>query len=203
MIERIEINLLPAEYRIHRKKFVIRREVAYPVLVAALTGFVLFSLTFWFQNSIRIAKNEIRIVQQSIDQNRPIQKEIDQLRQDKQAIEQKIRALEMIDVNREKWVRLMEEFSNRLPPYTWLTSIKEETSTPPVIHIEGRTHSFPEVANFMSNLDACSYIQAVDLARIEKISDADRTFDFALSCAINSDAYLSLPPFASAAGVTR
>jgi Tfp pilus assembly protein PilN len=190
MIERIEINLLPAEYRVHRKQFKIKREVAYPLFAAGLIAAGLSFFTFSLQNSNRIAKNEIKSLQQSIEQNRPIQNEINNLRRGKQAIEQKIRALELINVNREKWVRLMEEFSNRLPEYTWLVNLKEESREPPVIHIEGRTYSFPDVANYMSNLKECAYVKTVDLSEIEQISPKDRIFKFSISCALNPDAYL-------------
>lgn len=189
MIERIAINLLPAEYRVHRKKFQIKREVAYPLLAVGVIGLVLTFLSVSLQNSVWTYRNEIKVIQQKIKQNRPIQNEIDRLRKDKRTIQQKIHALEFINVNREKWVSLMEEFSNRLPAYTWLVSIKEENNTPPVIHIEGRTYSFPEVANFMSNLKACTYILSVDLSQIEQVNVRERLFRFSLSCSINPDAY--------------
>lgn len=190
MIDRIAINLLPAEYRVHRKSFKIKREVAYPILVAAIFWGCIAFWSIGLQNSIRQYKNELRVLQQQIDQNRPIQNEINQLRKNKGIIQEKIHALELINVNREKWVRLMEEFSNRLPAYTWVVSLKEENSTPPVIYVEGRTYSFPEVANYMSNLKACSYMKAVDLSQIEQINSKERLFRFSLSCSINADAYL-------------
>lgn len=190
MIDRIEINLLPAEYRVHRKSFKIQRVVAYPILVAAIIWGCIAFLSIGLQNSIRQYHNEMRVLQQQIDQNRPIQNEINQLRKNKGTIQEKIHALELINVNREKWVRLMEEFSNRLPAYTWVVSLKEENSTPPVVYVDGRTYSFPEVANYMSNLNACSYIKSVDLSQIEQISSKDRLFRFSLSCSINADAYL-------------
>ncbi len=191
MIERIEINLLPAEYRIHRKKIQLKRENIYPVIIAGVIALTLSLISIYIQNSIRINRNLIKAVDQSIKQNRPIQNEINQLRNDKQTIEGKIRGLELIDVNREKWVRLLEEVSNRLPEYTWLTSLKEEQGPPPAIHIEGRTYSFPEVANFMSNLKECLYISSVDLSQIEQVSAGERIFRFMISCAVNDNAYLN------------
>jgi len=198
MIERIEINLLPAEYRVHRKKFQIKREVAYPLLIAGIIGVFLSLWTVALNSSVTDTKNELRQVSDMIQKNRPIQNEINQLNNDKKSIEQKIHALELINVNREKWVRLMEEFSNRLPPYTWMVSIKEELRTPPVIHIEGRTHSFPEVANFMSNLKDCNYVISVDLSEIEQIDADNKIFKFSISCAINDNAYLTNQPLAMA-----
>jgi Tfp pilus assembly protein PilN len=117
------------------------------------------------ENTKGICENEIKVLEQQIVINRPIHEEIKKLRSDQLLIGEKIRALERISVNREKWVRLMEELSSRLPEYTWLISIKEENSTPPVIHIEGRTFSFPEVANYMSQLKDSEYVNSVDLSK--------------------------------------
>jgi Tfp pilus assembly protein PilN len=188
MIERIEINLLPAEYRIHRKKIEIKREVAYSLLGAGLVALVLSLLTAGSQNAIWTSRNEIKTIDQSIAQNRPIQNEINQLREGQRVIQEKIRGLELIDVNREKWVRLMEELSNRLPEYTWLVSVKEEAASPPLLHMEGRTFSFPEVANFMSNLKDCAFISSVDLSQIEQIDPKERIYSFSLTCAVNDNA---------------
>ena len=191
MIERIEINLLPAEYRVHRKSFRIKREVAYPLFVLVLLGIGLFFYSFTLQSTIRQYENEVIALEQQIQQNRPIQTEIDRLRRDKAVIQEKIRALERINVNREKWVRLMEELSGRLPEYTWLISIKEENSTPPVLHIEGRTYSFPDVAHYMSSLKESEYVTSVDLSNIEQINSRDKIFRFGISCGINPDAKLN------------
>lgn len=200
MIERIEINLLPAEYRVHRKKFQIKREVAYPLLIAGVIAVGLSLWTVALNNTIVATQNQLRQVSDEIQKNRPIQQEINKLQNDQTSIKQKIHALELINVNREKWVRLMEEFNNRLPPYTWMVSIKEELRTPPVIHIEGRTHSFPEVANFMSNLNDCNYVISVDLSEIEQIDSENKIFKFSISCAINDNAYLTDQPVAMAGG---
>ena len=190
MIERIEINLLPAEYRVHKSTFRVQREVAYPFLIIMVAGFLLLLWSLNLQNMIRQANNEITSLDQQIKQNLPIQNEINQLRKDKALIQEKILALERINVNREKWVRLMEELSGRLPEYTWLISVKEENSTPPVLHIEGRTYSFPEVANYMSNLKGSEYVVSVDLSNIEQIDPRKKLYRFIVSCSINPDVKL-------------
>src|SRR5512145_2463721 len=100
MIERIEINLLPAEYRVHKKRFRIEREMIYPLLGVVLVGVILVFWTLFLQNSISYNNGEIKFLTQQIEQNRPIQNEINKLRSDKMAIQEKIRALERISVNR-------------------------------------------------------------------------------------------------------
>lgn len=190
MIERIEINLLPVEYRVHKKNFEIKSEVIYPLIGVVVVAVALTFITIALKNTLRVYRNEIKIVNNSIEINRPIKREIDRLRQDNIVINNKIKALELINVNREKWVKLMEEISGRLPDYTWLQSIKEINGEKPVLSIEGRTYSFPEVANFMSNLTESNYIKTVDLSRIEQVDSKNHIFRFALSCEINPEAYL-------------
>jgi Tfp pilus assembly protein PilN len=190
MIERIEINLLPAEYRFHRRTIRIQREIIYPALIVII---IFVSLILWnlFQmNTISTYNSQISYLEQQINLNRPIQNEINKLRADKLTIQEKIRALERINVNREKWVKLMEELSGRLPEYTWLVSVKEENSTPPVLSIEGRTFSFPDVANYMSNLKESVYVSGVDLTNIEQIDSKENLFKFFITCSINPDVNL-------------
>ncbi len=190
MIERIEINLLPAEYRFHRRKIHLPREVIYPIIFSAL---LFGGLAFWHiiqQNSISYYKNQIVFLEQQINQNRPIQREINALRSDKISIQQKIRALERINVNREKWVRLMEELSSRLPQYTWLVSIKEDNSNIPMLSVEGRTYSFPDIPTYMSSLKECPYIKSIDLSNIEQIDPKKKIFRFFITCMINPDVNL-------------
>ena len=192
MIERIEINLLPAEYRFHRRTLRLHREVVYPSLVVIGVFISLILWNFFQQNSISFYNGQISYLEQQINQNRPIQNEINKLRTDKISIQEKIRALERIDVNREKWVKLMEELSGRLPEYTWLISIKEDDNTPPVLSIEGRTFLFPDVANYMSNLKESAYVSAVDLTNIEQIDSKKKLYKFFVTCVINPD--VNLPP---------
>jgi Tfp pilus assembly protein PilN len=191
MIERIEINLLPAEYRIHRRNLHVPREVVYPLLLMILTGFGLFFFSIKMRNDINQYNNEIAQIEQKILQNKPIQNEIRRLGQDKRAIQEKIIALERINVNREKWVRLMEVLSQKLPDFTWLVSVREEDKTPPSLHIEGRTYSFPEVANYMSRLKESIYVSGVDLSNIEQIDPQEKIFRFIITCRINQDAGLN------------
>jgi Tfp pilus assembly protein PilN len=191
MIERIEINLLPAEYRFHKKRFRLEREMIYPLLGVITIGVILVFWTLFQQNSISYNNSQISFLSQQIEQNRPIQNEINKLRSEKMAIQEKIRALERISVNREKWVKLMEELSGRLPQYTWLLSVKEENTIPPVLSIEGRTYSFPEVANYMSNLKESKYINSVGLTDIEQVSSKEKVYRFSITCSLNQDVNLA------------
>jgi Tfp pilus assembly protein PilN len=190
MIERVEINLLPAEYRVHKKGIRISRDVFYPIFILLLLGAFLISLTFGLNTEIQQRKNEIVAVDAMIKANSYIKEQIAKLKADRAVIQEKILALERINVNREKWVRLLEIMCQRLPDFTWIVSINERTQIPPVLVVEGRTLSFPEVANFMSQLMGSNYIRSVDLSSIEEVGGVLKMFRFGISCTINPDAQL-------------
>jgi Tfp pilus assembly protein PilN len=190
MIERIEINLLPAEYRVHKRGIRLERAVVYPVLVLLVFGFFLLSWTISLDNQIRQLHNDIANVDDMIRKNSFIKEQINKLKADRAVIQEKIRALERINVNREKWVRLMEILCQKLPDFTWIISVDEKDQNPPILVIEGRTLSFPEVANFMSQLSESYFIKAVDLTSIEETRDALKSFRFNISCTINPDVRL-------------
>jgi Tfp pilus assembly protein PilN len=135
------------------------------------------------ESQITQLKTDIFRTEESFKKNKPIKDEITRLKDSKKIIEGKIIALERISVDRGKWVRLMEVFCQRLPDFTWLISCEEKDST---IMIEGKTFSFPEVANFMSRLSESRYIKAVDLSGIEQ-KDASKTFSFIISCKVNTE----------------
>jgi Tfp pilus assembly protein PilN len=180
MIERIEINLLPAEYRVHKKTLQLQREIIYPILGVAILGFFLALLTLKIDSDINQIKNDISSTEKMIKLNKPIKDEIVRLKESKNIVQGKILALEQINVDRAKWVRLMEMICQRLPDFTWLESCDETDSS---LSIVGRTFSFPEVANFMSRLSESPYLKFVDLSGIEE--RGQKEFSFSIGCRLN------------------
>ncbi len=196
MIERIEINLLPAEYRIHKRSLKLSRWTVYPALGLLLLAVGAIFFHIYMLNKVSTLTDEIASLDRQITANKPIQTEINQLRQEKSIIDEKIRALERINVNREKWVRLLEVFSSNLPSYSWLMSVKEEVGPTSILRVEARTYSFPEVAYYMTKLKENEFISEVELHEIEQISSEDlrRVYRYSLSCTVNPDAKLDSIP---------
>jgi len=190
MIERVEINLLPAEYRVHKRSIRLSRSIFYPILGVFFLGFIMISWVIGLDAQISQKQTDIRNVDEQIRKNKYIKEQITKLRSDKSVIQEKIIALERINVNREKWVRLLEILCQRLPDFTWIVSVDEKDQSPPVLAIEGRTLSFPEVANFMTRLSESEFIRSVDLSSIEETKDASKSFRFNISCTINPDVRL-------------
>ena len=182
MIERIEINLLPAAYRVHKRTIALTRGAVYPFLGVLAAGVVLLIVNLNIDGQIGQLKGDIHTTEQTIAKNKSIKEEIGKLKENNATVQGKILALQRITVDRAKWVRLMEILCQRLPDFTWLLSCEEKDSS---LIIEGRTYSFPEVANLMTRLGESSYVKAVDLSGIEEKDDT-KTFAFSVTCRLNS-----------------
>ncbi len=66
MKERIEVNLLPAEYRFHFKHFDLKREIIYPFLLLILTIVIFGWWTIWLTAQIGYYEKKIAEVDISI-----------------------------------------------------------------------------------------------------------------------------------------
>jgi Tfp pilus assembly protein PilN len=188
MIEKIEINLLPVEYRVRKRNLNLPRSIVYPVVafivLAAGAGFY----TVYLNEKQTRLTDEIAEIEKEIAANKSVQEEINKLRKEKEITDQKIRALERISVDREKWVRLLEVFSGSLPTYSWIVSLQEETEPVNRILVEARTYSFPEVAHYMSKLEEAEHIKNVSLTGIEQVQGHDRkVYKFNITCDINAE----------------
>jgi Tfp pilus assembly protein PilN len=199
MVDRIEINLLPAEYRVHHRTIRVPRWVFYPILGLALLGAWLWLWTMVLDSQVNALSKESADLDVKILENRHIEQEINELKADRRQVIQKIQALERISVNRARWVRLLEVLSQNMPGYTWLVSIEERDSAAPVLMIEGRTFSFPDVAEYMAKLKSSSYVLGVDLADIEQIAGNDRLYKFNITVATNPNVGIAADEDSSAA----
>ncbi|MCL2219830.1 MAG: PilN domain-containing protein [Chitinispirillia bacterium] len=193
MIERIEINLLPAEYRMRKRTINIPRSIVYPAvaLVALLICAALYTL--YMKDKESRLNEEIAAINKEIEANKGLQKELNELRENKRITESKIAALKQISVDREKWVRLLEMISGGLPSYSWLISVREEAGPPQWLALEARTYSFPEVAHYMSRLESHELVESVTLTGIEQIDGPDRkVYRYTLNCVLANN--LAEPP---------
>jgi Tfp pilus assembly protein PilN len=183
MVERIEINLLPAAYRIHRRTIRLRRSVIYPLLVVVVMGFAAALIMSNLEIQISQLKTDIRRTDDAINKNKAIKNDIAKVRESKLLVEGKIAALEKIDIDRSRWVRLMEIICQKMPELTWLVSCEERDS---VLKIEGKTYSLQQVAGLMSGLSETGYVSNVDLSGIEE-KDESKIFFFTVTCRLNND----------------
>lgn len=182
MIERIEVNLLPYEYRDQSKKIVIPKGSFIIAVAVSLVVVTIFIMTANINSRIDILTRENREKKAEIDKYRPLLKEINTLKKRKSEVTIKIGALEKISIDREKWVRLQETFVKQLPQTTWIDKITERKGKARELEIVGRTYSFSEAAVYMGRLRETKAVTKVDLLDITMVSTLDRVYKFTIIC---------------------
>jgi len=193
MISRIEVNLLPAEYRVHVVKIKFHKPIVIPAVIAAAVLLILSVWTAFLNSQMADYNKKIKTVEEEITKNQHILDEINSLKAQQLVVQTKIRSLERIDVNREKWVRLLETFAQQLPQGSWLDSLSEKADVAgkyDTVSVVGKTYSFSEVAQYMMRLKRSEFIADVELKNIEQISVSSRIYKFIIRCLLNPDAKL-------------
>jgi len=211
MMNRIEINLLPVEYRVRPKNIRLDREIVWPLVGTLVLLTIMAIVVANVNGEIDGFEGRIDSVERDIEKNRVIAKEIKHLETSRETVISKIQALQRINVSRGKWVRIPEILSRELPERTWLVGVSENGKR---LQVNGQTMSFPEVAGYMARLSATDLISGVELLMIEqtatsnkvpqskqgrnpllssqasirkRASPDDETFDFVLLCKLNQD----------------
>ncbi len=185
---RLEINLLPAEYRSTKTdlSWLSDRRVVWPsvlLLVAAAAGFLLFS---HISETIGDLESDLDRVKTEVEKERPLLAKIKQLDEKLGVIAQKNKALKSIQVSKKRWVILFENISAVLPPNMWLISLSQLSTNE--MELRGVTRDFSEVAEYMVRLEQQVSITNVTLVTISttKVQDED-TYNFTIKAVINQD----------------
>jgi len=196
----IEINLLPKE--LQKKKF--RLTLDKNILIALASGVVVILLlgvfSFVFQAN-QLTNLEKQYAQYKAENDRLSQEiiKIDEISKRKEQILARMSAIELLDRNREYWVRLMEDVAKRVPEYVWLTDVKQaptapvlasaapqaQQAAPPISRssIEGYSFSLNALATFMIRLKKSEIVQNIEVSSI-KLQEADKikAYSFKLTC---------------------
>ena len=164
MVEKIEINLIPAEYVVREKHFSINLSILIPVLISL--GLICAAMIWLNIINSQIAQERVNIanLEREIEVNRTIQTEIRTLEGRQAEMRTKVEALKSINVNRAKWVDAFELYAEILPENTWLTSIEEAEGG--LITINGMTEADAEVGLLMNRLSASPLVSNVNLVEI-------------------------------------
>ncbi len=187
MVEKIEINLIPHEYRVRSKRFTIKKDVLIPVVIS---GVLITTAVMWnaiLVGRIKNAESATARIESEIAANSTIKQEIENLEVEQQAMERKIAGLKQVSVVRDKWVRLLELYCMEIPENSWLTEIKEEG---PSVKITGETMAFGEVGQFMVQLMNNPLVSSVSLVEV-KGKDATGSL---LTFTINQGLHASMLP---------
>ena len=180
-MSRIEINLLPVQYRRKRVRVdrILCRRVVWPTIafMILLVAGIAWSMNLTMDRD-RLS-GELDTIQKTIASKQKLLDEIKKLEADKAVIERKNAALRSIQVSRQRWIVIFENISYVLPENTWITSIEEKGGR---LEMTAVTFQFADVALYMTELQKQVAITNVRLKKIRTVRVAKaKGFEFNLS----------------------
>jgi Tfp pilus assembly protein PilN len=180
----INVNLLPQEER------VIERDLAAPprakVLLPILLGVVLLippAVLYWQQEArIQTLTREIEIAQQEQLGLQSRVALVEDLKAKTADLEQRLDLVRGLNRERAFPVQLMDELCAQIPPYLWLTQMKQSGGA---LYLEGMTFSNLVIADLMSRLEETAVYEDINLAIAQRRNvGEDRVVHFTISARI-------------------
>jgi Tfp pilus assembly protein PilN len=192
----IEINLLPKELQYKRFALSVDKNVVFVIVgglaIAALLAVYSFVLQAGklssLENDILQAENE------TAKYSAEIQK-IEDISLKKTQILARMSAIQLLDQNRNYWVKLLEDLVRRVPDYVWLTSVEQNpaagarSGTPgaqPAVAkstIDGYSFSLNAFATFLVRLKKSDMFHDIELVSIKlEETDQAKAYSFKITC---------------------
>ena len=190
-MSRIEINLLPVDYRRKRVRVdrILCRRVVWPtiaLLVVIVLG-VAYTMNLTMERDETLT--DLETIEKTIASKQKLLDEIKKLEADKAVIQRKNDALRSIQVSRQRWIVIFENLSYVLPENTWITGIDEKNGR---LEMTAVTFQFSDVAQYMTELQKQVAITNVRLKKVRTVKVAKaQGFEFSLSIGLAKDINLS------------
>lgn len=192
----IHVNLLPIEYRVVKKdySYLLDMRILVPsmALIAMLAAYVIGQS--FFKANLATKRESLEQVKREISENSYVAgriKELETLRDEKTA---KNNSLKSISVSKKKWVRILEGINKSLPLNMWVETIKQAEANNNEMEVRGRTYVFPEIAEYMLEMEKNEYFSKVLLNSIELQKEAERT-SFLFTIRINLNPNVGIDDF--------
>jgi type IV pilus assembly protein PilN len=123
---------------------------------------------------------EIEQGQAEIARLKPIIAEGQRYRQEKEELERRVNAIEMVARNQSRPAHLLDALADMLPANLWLTRVEEKTQQ---MKLGGTTYSSVALSDFMANLRASGKFKEVDLVESRQdLTKSPRTITFEVTC---------------------
>jgi len=176
------INLLP--WRAERRRQ--RERDFYIMLASAAVAAILawFVWGYWMDLRIEDQENRNGYVRTEIKQLEGKLTEIKELETTKAKLLARKQIIEQLQASRAQMVHLFDELVRTIPDGVRLTSIKQ---TGTQLELQGVAQANGDVANYMRNLDASTWMQRSDLQKTEiKGADKRNRYEFGLTVKMRS-----------------
>ena len=201
----IEINLLPKEMR-KAHGLGIPKSVLVGAGAAAAVIVLLALVTVYQMYRVHGIDSRIAEVRRQADRMREDIIIVDRLVDVKTKILARLAAIDKLDRGRERWVKILDELSHRVPDFLWLTTFKPAVAASGVnprgirtpgagtpadsaatdrkdLAIAGYSFTLNGLANFLIELNASEYFGGIqlDFAKVVEVG-RQHLYNFSLRC---------------------
>jgi len=163
----IQINLLPQEERIQRKRFALPGVSAVvPFVMVGVFLVAVVGITVMERSKIASLNRDIARAEEEARRLKPQIDKVNELTRQREELNTRLTIIQDLDKGRFHAVRLMDEVAADIPSYLWLTALKDQNGSK--VTMEGVTFSNLVVADLMLRLDRSDIFQNIDLVVTQK-----------------------------------
>lgn len=185
----IEINLLPKEYQKKRFRLAFEKNTLYVIGGGVIVLILLAAYTMFFQVlPYKSLTKKIEVAQaDSVSLSSEIQL-VNELMGKKDKLLARMSTIELLDRNREIWIKIISDLGVRIPDYLWLTEFRQSRLGEGIegkikASILGRSFSLNSLATFIVRLKKSPYFNHIEISTIQLIEEKGaEVYSFTINC---------------------
>ena len=177
----IRINLLPV--RAAKKREFGRQQLVLFVLLLVLAGIGNFFLYNRFESELRSLDKQIATTKSDIAQLEKTIGEVKSIKEDKKALEDKLRILDTLKKGRTGPVKVLDELATVIPQKVWILDFSEQNGN---VSIIGQASSYEDLSTFSKKLKGSTHFTNITIKGARQ--RADGTVEWTITCSANYSA---------------
>jgi type IV pilus assembly protein PilN len=175
----IKINLAPPTTKTRRAGAGVNLGLIFGPL-GALLVIALAAYGWVLSADVGLLQADIQQSQREIARLKPIIAEGQRYRHEKEELERRVNAIEIVARNQARPTYLLDALADALPKDLWLTRVEEKSQQ---LKLSGTTFSSVTLSDFMTNLKASGKFKEVDLVESRQdLGKTPRTITFQVVC---------------------
>jgi len=177
----LNINLLPV--RAAKKREFGKQQLVLFVLLLVLAGIGNFFVYNRFESELRSLDKQIASTRAEIAQLEKTIGEVKSIKEDKKALEDKLRILDTLKKGRTGPVKVLDELATVIPQKVWILDFAEQNGG---VTITGQAQAYEDLSTFSKKLKASTHFTNITIKGARQRPDG--TVDWVITCNANYSA---------------
>ena len=177
----IFINLLPV--RAAKKREFGKQQLVLFVLLLVLAGIGNYFVYNRFESELRSLDKQIVDTRAEIAQLEKTIGEVKSIKEDKKALEDKLKILDTLKKGRTGPVKVLDELATIIPQKVWIVDFSEQNGA---VSMNGAAASYEDLSNFSKKLKVSTHFSNITIKTARQ--RVDGTVDWVITCNTNYSA---------------